>query len=77
MASAFNGAGQFALEASADASDAGGQNFTAGGEEAFEKLNIFVVDRQRSIGLEGACFTFGATESTTVIGTIALGCYSI
>ncbi len=73
MASAFDRTGEFALETSADAGDARRKDFTARGKEALEKLDIFVIDRQRGISFEGASFAFGATESTTVIGTRALG----
>ena len=64
MTGAFDGAGKFALETGADASDARRKDLTARGEEALEKLDVFVVDRQRSIRFEGACFTFGTTETT-------------
>ena len=73
MASAFDRTCKLALETSADTCDARRQDFAAGGEEALEKLDIFVIDRQRSIRFERTGFAFGTTKTTAVIGTGALG----
>ena len=76
VAGAFDGAGEFTLEAGADTGDARRKDLAAGREEALEELHVFVIDREGGVRFEGAGFAFCTAEAATavVVCTGALGC---